>query len=114
MAIAALIAIYLMYNGCRLIIRNFHSLIDLPLEEKFQYKILDCLTKEYEAYAGVGTVYTRMSGTMRLVQIELHFDKETTIKEIEDLQQRIEKRLREQDEKVDRKLSLAKTSKTEP
>jgi len=100
MIIAALIALYLLYNGCRLIVRNVRSLIDLPLEEKFQYKILNCLTKEYEAYAGVGTVYTRMSGTTRLVQIELHFDKNTTIKEIEDLRQRIEKRLREQGDKV--------------
>jgi len=100
MVIAVLIALYLLYNGCRLIIRNVRSLIDLPLEEKFQYKILECLTKEFEMYAGIGTVYSRMSGTKRLVQIELHFNKDTTIKEIEDLRQRIEKRLRAHDENV--------------
>ena len=98
--IAVLIALYLLYNGCRLIIRNVRSLIDLPLEEKFQYKILDCLTKEFETYVGIGTVYSRMSGAKRLVQIELHFNKDTTIKEIEDLRQRIEKRLRAHDENV--------------
>lgn len=100
MVIAAWVALYLLYNGSRLIIRNVQSLIDLPLEEKFQYQILDCLTKEYEAYAGIGIVYTRMSGLTRLVQIELHFDKETTIKEIEALRQRIEKRLRDHGENV--------------
>jgi len=100
MVIAALIVLYLLYNGCRLIIKNFRSLIDLPLEEKFQYKILNCLTHEFEAYAGIGNVYTRMSGTARLVQIELHFDEETTIKEIEELRKRVENRLQEQSDKV--------------
>ena len=98
--IAVLIALYLLYNGCRQIIKNVRSLIDLPLEEKFQYRILKCLTKEFGAYEGIGTLFTRMSGTKRLVQIELHFDKETTIKEIEDLRERIEKRLREQDDRI--------------
>jgi cation diffusion facilitator family transporter len=100
MVIAALIALYLLYNGCRLIIRNIRALIDLPLEEKFQLEILNCLAKEYEAYAGVGNIYTRMSGTTRLVQIELHFDKDSTIQEIEDLRQRIERRLREKGARV--------------
>ena len=100
MVIAALIALYLLYNGCRLVIKNFQSLIDLPLEEKFQYKILNCLTHEFEAYAGIGTVHTRMSGTTHMVQIELHFDEETTIKEIEELRERVEKKLREQGDKV--------------
>jgi len=98
--IAAFIALYLLYNGYCLIIRNFWSLIDLPLGEKFQYKILNCLTNEFEAYAGVGTVYTRMSGTTRLVQVELYFDMETTIQEIEALRQRIEPRLQEHGNKV--------------
>jgi len=98
--IAALIGLYLFCFGVCLIIRNFRSLIDLPLEEKFQYKILNCLASEFENYEGIGEIYTRMSGTTRLVQIELHFDKNITIKEIEDLRQRIEKRLREQSEKV--------------
>ena len=100
MAIAAVIALYLFCNGWRLIVRNLRSLIDLPLEEKFQYKILNCLASEHEAYTGVGTIYTRMSGTTRLVQVELHFDENTTIKAIEALRQRIEKRLREQGDKV--------------
>jgi len=100
MAIAALIAVYLFYNGCCLIVKNVKSLIDLPLDEKFQYKILNCLTREYEAYAGIGTIYTRMSGTARLVQIELHFNGETTMSEIEDLRKRIESQLREHNDKV--------------
>jgi divalent metal cation (Fe/Co/Zn/Cd) transporter len=71
--VAAFIALYLLYNGCRLIIRNFRSLINPPLGEKFQYKILNCLTNEFEAYTGVGAVYTRMSGTVCLVQVGLYF-----------------------------------------
>jgi cation diffusion facilitator family transporter len=100
MIIAALTALYLLYNGLRLIIKNFHSLIDLPLEEKFQYKILNCLTNEFESYTGIGNVYTRMSGTTRIVQIELYFEEKTTIKEIEELHKRVEKQLREEGDEV--------------
>lgn len=98
--IAVMIVFYLLYNGCRFIVRNARSLMDLPLEEKFQLKILDCLAKEYDSYEGVGTFYTRMSGTERLAQIELQFDGRRTMAEIERLRGRIEKRLRETGEKV--------------
>jgi divalent metal cation (Fe/Co/Zn/Cd) transporter len=41
-----------------------------------------------------------MSGTTRIVQIELYFEEKTTIKEIEELHKRVEKQLREEGDKV--------------
>lgn len=93
--VAALIALYLLYNGFFMIIRNVQSLMDLPLGEKSQYKIYECLTREFESYADVGAIYTRMSGKTRIVQIELYFNQDTTIMEIENLRRRMEVKLKE-------------------
>ncbi len=95
LAIAAAVAVYLLYNGGRLLVRNVRALIDLPLEEDFQMKIMQCLAREVEAYAGLGNVYTRWSGTTRRVQIELQFDPRTPLGEIDALRRRMEQQLRE-------------------
>ncbi|MBN1664400.1 MAG: cation diffusion facilitator family transporter [Deltaproteobacteria bacterium] len=95
LAVAALIALYLLYNGISMIVRNVRSLMDLPLGEKSQYKILECLTQEFESYDGIGSIYTRMSGKTRMVQLELYFSENTTIMEIETLRRRMETKLKE-------------------
>jgi divalent metal cation (Fe/Co/Zn/Cd) transporter len=83
--VAALIALYLLYNGFFMITRNVLSLMDLPLGEKSQHKIFECRTQEFESYANAGAIYTRMSSKTRIVQLELYFNKDTTILEIEHL-----------------------------
>jgi divalent metal cation (Fe/Co/Zn/Cd) transporter len=60
--VAFLISLYYLFIACRLILRNFRSLIDLPLNENFQRRILLSLAEEFDAYDGLGTIYTRMSG----------------------------------------------------
>lgn len=95
LAVAAAVAAYLLVNGGRLLVRNARALIDLPLEEECQMKILRCLAREVESYAGLGNIYTRRSGPTRLVQIELQFDARTTLGEIEALRRRMERQLQE-------------------
>lgn len=96
MAIASLVALYVLVNGVKLIYRNFHSLICLPLPEPDQYKILNALAQEFKEYAGIGNIYTHKSGRQHIVQIELYFPGGETVESIERLRLRLERRLGEQ------------------
>jgi len=91
---ASLLTLYMIICGVRLIWENLRSLISLPLNENDQMKIFAALCAEHEAYAGLGVVYTQMSGSTRIIQIELDFDDHVTVREIEELTSRIEARLK--------------------
>lgn len=91
--IGLVVAIYICYNAVFLLIRNFRSLIDLPLPEADQFKILHALVAEFDAYQGIGNIYSQLSGSTRLIQIELYFGGSTTAEEIEQLRSRLEERL---------------------
>lgn len=93
LVMAFLISLVLLGNGLHLLARNFRSLIDLPLSEPDQYQILNALTQEFDEYAGVGNIYTQLSGNNRLIQIELYFHDATTVAEIERVRSCLEKRL---------------------
>lgn len=95
MTISMLQGLYLLYSGIRVLLANFKSLIDLPLPEEDQLKILQALTAHFEAYEDIGNVYTQLSGSTRLVQIELYIKPDTTAKAIQTLSDDIEKRLKE-------------------
>lgn len=92
--IAVLVVAYMCYCAVGLLIRNFRSLIDMPLPETDQYKILNALTADFDAYEGIGNIYSQLSGSTRLIQIEIYFDPSTTAEEIDRLRGRIEERLR--------------------
>jgi divalent metal cation (Fe/Co/Zn/Cd) transporter len=77
------------------LIRNFRSLIDLPLPEADQMKVLQALAAHFEAYEDIGNVYTQMSGSTRLVQIELYVKPDTTAAEIQALSADMENRLKQ-------------------
>lgn len=93
LSIAVFVAFYMLYNGYSLIVSNFQSLIDMPLPENDQYKILNALVEDIETYKGIGNIYSQLSGNTRMIQIEIYVDNSMTAEEIDQLRYRIEERL---------------------
>jgi ferrous-iron efflux pump FieF len=82
LALAAGLATYMAVNGIVLIRTNFRSLIDLPLPEKDQLKIMKVLSGHYDSFDNLGVIYTRTCGNTRIIEIELHFKPNTSMKAI--------------------------------
>jgi ferrous-iron efflux pump FieF len=93
--VSSLLGAYMLYCGVTLTVGNFKVLIDLPLPEKDQLKIMAILAHEYNYYENIGNVYTRFSGKTRFVELELYFKKDLSLEKITDLGQRIESRLQQ-------------------
>jgi divalent metal cation (Fe/Co/Zn/Cd) transporter len=87
--VTILLASYMLVNGSRLVVKNFKSLIDLPLPEKDQMKILQVIMCEYANFENIGLVYTRRSGNTRFIELELVFDSNMTLPDIAGIEQRI-------------------------
>lgn len=96
LVIAVLIAVYLGYSALKLLLHNFKSLIDLPLPEQDQLAILKALIENFDSFEGIGNIYSQLSGSTRMVQIELYLAPDTSVFEIEQLRERVETRLRGQ------------------
>ncbi len=94
-AIAIAQGVYLLYCGIGVLLANFKSLIDLPLPEVDQMKVMQALAVHFEAYEDLGNVYTQLSGSTRMVQIELYVTPDTTAGEIQALSADMEKRLKQ-------------------
>lgn len=93
--VAVCVALYIIRCAYDVLKGNFKSLIDLPLPEADQHKILKALVVDFDNYEGIGNLYTQLSGSTRFVQVELYFKETTTVEEIESLRMRLEERLRE-------------------
>jgi cation diffusion facilitator family transporter len=93
--VSSLLGLYMLYCGVTLTIRNFKVLIDFPLPEKDQLKILGILAQEYNDYENIGNIYTRFSGKTRFIELELYLKKNLSLEEINNISQRIENRLRQ-------------------
>lgn len=93
--VSALLGAYMLFCGVKLSISNFKVLIDLPLPEEDQLKIMSILAQEYNDYENIGNIYTRFSGKTRFIELELYLKKNASLEEIEILKQRIEKNLRQ-------------------
>lgn len=93
--LSMIIAAYMLFCGVTLTAGNFKVLIDFPLPEQDQLKIMGVLAQEYESYENIGNIYTRISGKRRFIEIELYFKENMLLVEIMNLQRRIENRLRE-------------------
>jgi len=93
--IGVAVAWYIFYCAVGVLIKNFRSLIDLPLPEADQHKILKAMVEDFDTYEGIGNIYTQLSGSTRFVQMELYFNPETTVEEIESLRMRLEGKLKE-------------------
>jgi ferrous-iron efflux pump FieF len=82
LALAAALATYMLVNAVVLVRTNFSSLIDLPLPESDQLKILKVLTDHYDFFDNLGVIYTRTCGSKKIIEIELYFKQDTSIQEI--------------------------------
>ncbi len=90
------ISLYMVWIGVSLVRRNFRALIDLPLPEGQQMRVMKVLAQHYEDYETIGTLYTRASGKRQFVEIELHFAGERTLDEIDVLSADMEASLAEE------------------
>lgn len=93
--VSAFLGVYMLYCGVVLTIGNFKVLIDFPLPEEDQLKIMAILAQEYNYYENIGNIYTRFSGKTRFIELELYLKKDLSLDEITRLRQRIESQLRQ-------------------
>ena len=93
--VSSLIGAYMLFCGVTLTIGNFRVLIDFPLPEADQLKIMAILAQEYSGYENIGNIYTRFSGKTRFIELELYFRKDLSLEEITNQGQRIESLLRQ-------------------
>jgi ferrous-iron efflux pump FieF len=84
---------YMVWVGVSLVRFSFRSLMDLPLPEGEQLRIMKVLAAHHDDYDAIGTVYTRASGKQRFVEIELAFPQERKLGEIDRLSRRMEESL---------------------
>ena len=80
LAIAAMS--FMLYVSLRQVVTNYRVLIDLPLSEEEQIRILNALAREFESYLDIGNIYTRASGKHRFIDIELYFNSDATLDSI--------------------------------
>lgn len=91
--VSLLLASYMLYTGVTLTGSNFKILMDLPLPEDEQLKIMSVLAREFENYESVGTIYTRRSGKRRFLDIEIYLDERATVADAAQLQARMRSHL---------------------
>lgn len=95
---------YMLITSLLLMKENFRSLVDLPLLESDQIHIMKSLSDNFQQYENVGYVYTRMSGSKKIVEIELYFNKNTLITDIKKLQETLFNELNNQIQDLQLKL----------
>lgn len=95
-ALALIAMTYMLMVSIRQVVRNYRVLIDLPLAEEEQMKILNALSREYESFHNIGNIYTRASGKHRFIDIELFFTPDTSLEFIDGVSSRIQSRLAEE------------------
>ena len=91
--IALAISVYMIWVGVILVRRNFRALMDLPLPEEEQLRVMKVLAAHYADFEAIGTLYTRSSGKRRFVEIELAFAGERTLDELMALSAHMEEAL---------------------
>jgi divalent metal cation (Fe/Co/Zn/Cd) transporter len=94
-AVSSILGAYMLFCGFNLTVANYRVLVDFPLPEDDQLKIMAILAKEYGDYENIGNIYTRFSGKVRFIELELYFKKDLSLEEITIIGQKIESRLRE-------------------
>ena len=92
-AVALVMAVYMLIVGADLVRHNFRALMDLPLSEAEQLTIMKALAHHYTDYDVIGTVYSRLSGNRRYVEIELGFNGERTLEHVHTLSRHMEQDL---------------------
>ena len=87
------LAVYMVFAGTRLVWHNFRSLMDLPLKENEQLRVMRVLAAHYDDYEDVGTIYTRTSGKENFVELELFFPADRTLGDIQALEKTMKQTL---------------------
>lgn len=82
LALAFVLATYMATSAVILIRINFRSLIDLPLAEIDQLKIMKVISNYYDLFDNLGTIYTRTCGNTKIIEAELHFNGEAALEHI--------------------------------
>jgi cation diffusion facilitator family transporter len=95
LAVAGGLTSYLATTGYRVVRENFGALLDLPLPEEAQLKILRTLFERHERYEDIVNLYSRSSGRQQILIVELSFRPGTTAGAIESLRADLYKALRE-------------------
>ncbi len=93
LTLAAVLSTYMVVSAAILIKVNFRSLIDLPLAEGDQLKIMNALSRYYNSFDNLGVIYTRMCGSTKIVEIELYFKPQTPLEEIDSLAENLRAQL---------------------
>jgi divalent metal cation (Fe/Co/Zn/Cd) transporter len=88
--IALAISVYMLWVGVVLVRRNFSALMDLPLPEGDQLKIMKVLADHFADYGEIGNISTRSSGKTRFVEMELGFPADRSLGEITALSREME------------------------
>jgi ferrous-iron efflux pump FieF len=94
--LSLIIAVYMLYNGFSLIKSNFKSIINLPLPEEDQLKIMKVLTTHFDLYDNIGHIYTQRSGKTRFIEFELEMKPTMNINEIMKVKDLFETELKKQ------------------
>lgn len=81
------IAMVMLYHGIALTVRNFKPLINLPLPETDQLKIMKVLTQFFDRYENIGNIYTHQNGKERIIEIEFYFNGDVSLNDIINLQE---------------------------
>lgn len=113
-SVSLFLALYMFYMGVSQTVGNFKVLVDLPLPESEQLKIMGVLAREFEQYEDVGHIYTRRSGRRRFVDIELYLKNGTTVHDVAQLRARMQNHLQEHFEDVRCALIPLPALSTEP
>ena len=92
--LSIIVALYMLYKGIRMTIGSFKVMVDFPLGEEDQLKIMGVIGQKYERYEDIGNIYTRISGERRFIEMELYFSRKTSLAEIINLREEIKSQLK--------------------
>lgn len=59
--------------------KNFRALVDFPLREEEQLKIMAFLARHFDDYEQIGRIYTTYKGSHQVVEVELEFNETTNL-----------------------------------
>ena len=90
-----IISLYMFRTALQMLLKNFKALIDLPMPEEEQILLIRTLAREFQNYESIGNIYTRRSGMVRFVEIELFLNSSTSVSAISEITQRIEQDLKD-------------------
>jgi divalent metal cation (Fe/Co/Zn/Cd) transporter len=80
--VSIFVAIYLMFGYVKRTRQSLIELTDKTLPEEEQMKILNILTRHYDSYSQFHSINSHKSGDIKMIDIHLSFEKNTTFEEI--------------------------------